>query len=494
MTDIELLNQHRSGSESAFADLVRRHLAWVYGLARRRLGDSHLADDVAQAVFVLLHRKSPQFTADRAMMSWLYKTACYVSDSAARAERRRHSRESKVAMQRPEATQPAETPEWQELAPLLDKLIGQLPRSDREAILLRYYRDLPLADVAEQIGTTPDAARKRIERAIEKLRGLAAQNGSSLSAASLASGLAAFVRVPPPPGLVATATVVATAPAGSAIAASTAGIVQGALTMMASTKITLVSFAALAILLVGGLISGAVWMLADGQTDSNNAQAPTTAPSTLPTLAETSPPPIPFDANGPLPRLAPFSGIRWHNNVPEIQVDARWYELVAVDDIPVADILRSPRIARESDPQKHKHFGEDLVECLAKMHHPVGDTVNLQVRTLDASRTLSTLQNVPLTADNRDSLMNWPAPGQTSLFQGFRHKDSLPQVEENDTWYDLLAVNNISVEKMRDPRKPPTQRTGRITTRSRFSRPWDNRRKAKQSCGCELLIPTKRSR
>ena len=450
MTDVELLNQHRNGSDSAFADLVRRHLTWIYGLARRRLGDSHLAEDVAQAVFVLLHRKSPAFTADRAMMSWLYKTACYASDSAARAERRLHGREAKVAMSRPEAIQPAETPEWQELAPLLDELIGQLSRADREAILLRYYRDFTLAEIAEQIGTTPDAARKRIERAIEKLRRLAAQKGSALSTVSLASGLATFVRIPPPPGLVATATVVATAPAGSAMAASTAGIVKGTITMMASTKITIVSVAAVAILLVGGLISGAVWMLADGQT-------PATGPTTLPAQAEApatpaapvaSTPPVPFDAHGPLPKLAPFSAIRWHVDVPEVQVNGTWYELVGIDDITVDQIFNFQKDTGDGDWRKH--FGEDLVEVLNNMHHAVGETINLQVRTLDAKKTATILPNVPMTADNRRALMNWPATDQTSLFEGFRSTDSNPQVEENDTWYELLAIDDVSIERIRD--------------------------------------------
>lgn len=446
MTDIELLNQHRNGSDSAFADLVRRHLAWIYGVARRRLNDSHLAEDVAQAVFVLLHRKSPQFTADRAMMSWLYKTACYASESAARTERRRQNRESKVAMSRPESTEPAQTPQWQELAPMLDQLIGRLSRPDREAILLRYYRDLSFAEVAEQIGATPDAARKRVERAVEKLRQLASERGNALSAASLASGLATLVRVPLPPGLIATATTAATAPAGSAITASTAGIVKGTLTMMATTKFTIVSLTTLAILLIGGLISGAAWMLADAQTQPSAAQAPTTAPAPLP--AAPAQPPVPFDANGPIPKLAPFSAIRWHGNIPEVQVNQTWYELIAFDDLPVNQIFNFQRDT--GDPAWRKHFGEDLVEILMKMHRQVYDTANLQVRTLDASKTMTTLQNIPMTADNRSALMNWPAPDQTSLFQGFRSTDSYPQVEENDTWYDLIAIDNIPIEKIRD--------------------------------------------
>jgi RNA polymerase sigma factor (sigma-70 family) len=568
MTDAELLNQHRNGSDSAFADLVRRHLAWVYGLARRRLGDAHLAEDVAQAVFVLLHRKSPRFAADRAMVSWLYKTACYASDSAARGERRRQHRESKVAMSRPEAAAPQEPAEWQQLAPLLDELIGRLPRCDREAILLRYYRDLSFAEVAEQIGGTADAARKRVERGIEKLRQLAAERGGTVSAASLAAGLAAFVRIPPPPGLVATATVVATAPAGSAMAASTAAIVKGAITMMASTKLTIFAGVTVACVVLGGALCGTVWMLADGQSDSINAQTPATAPTTVPmSVAKVDNIDLPFIndpdvigdwksvdfvreksefnpnrqnwkgqlflegltflENGKMPQpwmtwtkgvvihhgdktashyeiqemdgqhylffewkngdvilrgqkpsyyvmrrseattqaepaansppspapaeSAPFSGLRWHGEVPEVLVDGTWYELVAIDDLRVNQIISFQKSSRDAAWQKH--FGEDLVDVLSRMHHPTGDTVQLQVRTLNADRTVTTLQNVPMTEENRHALMNFPASDQTSLFQAIRWQDAIPQVQINGTWYELVSVEREPAGRLVDSAK-----------------------------------------
>src|SRR2546421_6663410 len=87
MTDVELLEKHRGGCDEAFADLVRRHLGWVYGMARRRLRDSQLAEDVAQAVFILLHRKAPRFAAGGAMGNWLHKTAWYATENAAPNQR-----------------------------------------------------------------------------------------------------------------------------------------------------------------------------------------------------------------------------------------------------------------------------------------------------------------------------------------------------------------------------------------------------------------------
>ena len=157
MTDVELLDQHRNGSESAFTDLVRRHLGWVYGLARLRLRDSHQADDVAQAVFILLHRKAPRFAGDGSLIAWLHKTAWYVTETAARSEQRRRARETEAAKIRPtvDSPQPAE---WQELAPLLDHLIDELSKSDREIILLRYYRELSIEELA---GRLVDSAKSK---------------------------------------------------------------------------------------------------------------------------------------------------------------------------------------------------------------------------------------------------------------------------------------------------------------------------------------------
>src|SRR3954463_16511443 len=102
MTDVQLLESHRTGrDDAAFAHLVRRHVGWIYGVARRRLRDSHLAEDVAQAVFVLLHRKAPRFPADGALVNWLHRATWYATEVAARNERRRRQRDTEAALLRP---------------------------------------------------------------------------------------------------------------------------------------------------------------------------------------------------------------------------------------------------------------------------------------------------------------------------------------------------------------------------------------------------------
>src|SRR4051794_34421291 len=151
-SDIELLEQHRTGdSDAPFATIVRRHVGWIHGVAARRLRDSHVADDVAQAVFILLHRKSPHFRNDRSLVAWLHRAAWYATEVAARQDRRRRKHETEaVIMQQQQQRQLAtqDDPQWFELAPMLDELIERLAQADREAVLLRYYRQMTYADVA----------------------------------------------------------------------------------------------------------------------------------------------------------------------------------------------------------------------------------------------------------------------------------------------------------------------------------------------------------
>src|ERR1017187_1341172 len=100
MDDWELLQLFaKNRSETAFAELVRRHLNWVYSLARRHVGDAHLAEDVAQSVFVLLARKAASLRRGTVLSGWLFRTTRYVASCAMRTEYRRKAREqAAVAM------------------------------------------------------------------------------------------------------------------------------------------------------------------------------------------------------------------------------------------------------------------------------------------------------------------------------------------------------------------------------------------------------------
>src|ERR1700690_3171282 len=172
MDDWQLLQAYaKNRSETAFAELVRIHLDWVYSVALRHVGNPHLAEDVVQSVFVLLARKARALGPRTQVGGWLFRTTRLVAGHARRAEQRRKIREATAYTMSPDTTSP-DTDEilWEQLAPHLDQAVAALSEADRTAILLRFYERLPLGRVGERMGVSEEAARKRVNRALERLR------------------------------------------------------------------------------------------------------------------------------------------------------------------------------------------------------------------------------------------------------------------------------------------------------------------------------------
>jgi hypothetical protein len=158
-----------------------------------------------------------------------------------------------------------------------------------------------------------------------------------------------------------------------------------------------------------------------------------------------------FDAPDRYPKLAPFTSVRWRGDVPEVQIaNKTWYELVAVNAVPVAQVID---MQRGRDPQWRKHFAEDLVETFGRMNHALARTVDLQVRTLDANKTLLTLSGVPMTAANRDAVMMDEPINPKALFLFLRWVGDMPQVKIRVTWYELLGVEDLTTAKLIDQAK-----------------------------------------
>ena len=136
MTDLELLKEYGEGqSQEAFAELVGRHLEWVYGAAARRVHDRELAEDVAQGVFIALARRAKSLGREQALTPWLLRVTRCAAISALRAVNRRQRHEQKAAAMRPESICDADSEaQWEEVAPLLDDQVLRLgdegPRGD----------------------------------------------------------------------------------------------------------------------------------------------------------------------------------------------------------------------------------------------------------------------------------------------------------------------------------------------------------------------------
>jgi RNA polymerase sigma factor (sigma-70 family) len=237
--DGELLRRYaETNSESAFTELVKRHLALVYSAALRQVnGDAHLAQDVAQTVFADLARKAASLAGRPVLTGWLYTSAHFAAAKAVRAEQRRHTREEEAHLMNQLLCDTAPDPDWERLRPVLDAAMLELNEADREAVLLRYFDNRPHAEIAGRLGLSENAARMRVERALEKLHALLVRRGVSSTAALSAVISANAVQVAPA-GLAATLSTAALAGTTLATTTTATAIKSIAMTTLQKTLIT----------------------------------------------------------------------------------------------------------------------------------------------------------------------------------------------------------------------------------------------------------------
>ena len=188
MDDRELLNEFVTArSQSAFRELVERHLPVVYSAARRMVGDSHLAEEVAQTVFTTLAQKADSIRPPQVLGGWLYNTTRHLAMHAVRTEQRRREREQTAfAMQALE-----QAADESAIAEHLEPAMAELDAEDRDALVLRFLVNRGLREVGAELGVSEEAARKRVSRALERLRALLERRGVTASGVLLATALSA---------------------------------------------------------------------------------------------------------------------------------------------------------------------------------------------------------------------------------------------------------------------------------------------------------------
>jgi len=245
MNGSDLLADYRNtGSEGAFSELVRRYTNLVYSIAKRRLSNGPLAEEVTQTVFTRLANAAPKLKSDAELVAWLHRTTVHVAIDAWRSETRRRTREQHAAaMEPPESAQL-----WDEIAPNLDEALNQLSDTDRQAVLLRYFERKPMRDIGRTLGVSEDAAKMRLSRAIDRLRTQLRLRGVTCAAGVLAGHLAERSVEAAPSQLLATLSSVK-----FATGATTLGAFSLLLTVMSNAKLisALVVLAAVGIGVIG---------------------------------------------------------------------------------------------------------------------------------------------------------------------------------------------------------------------------------------------------
>jgi len=178
-SDGELLRSYaETAAEPAFAELVRRHLDVVYAAALRQVnGDAHLAQDIAQTVFTDLARKAAVLSGRPVLTGWLYTSTHFAAAKVVRSEQRRRTHEQEASLMNELLQSGTPEVDWAKLRPVLDRVMHKLKASDREVILMRFFENRPLAEIGRVLGLSEDTARKRVDRALGKLRLILVRQG-----------------------------------------------------------------------------------------------------------------------------------------------------------------------------------------------------------------------------------------------------------------------------------------------------------------------------
>ena len=300
MNDFELLREYAGrASEDAFTLLVNRYVNLVYSAAFRQAGDARDAEEITQAVFLILARKAGGMRRDTVLSGWLLRTTRFVTWNARRREMSRRQLEREAMNLYSTETDAA----WKKISPILDEALVNLSEKDRAAVALRFFEEKSFKEIGQTMGLTEDGAQKRVSRAVEKLRADFARRGIALPAALITGAIMAGA--------------VQAAPSHLAASVASAAFAGTAVTANALAKITLSAWEAARLKLLalqGGAVTLVVALI--GVTavhlNSRNVGSPTTTSQPAPMAARVATPLSPAIPETKPPEPAGGQTMRFH--------------------------------------------------------------------------------------------------------------------------------------------------------------------------------------
>jgi internalin A len=292
-TDHDLIRAFSRGDAAALDELARRHWGMVYGVCRRDLGDVHLAEDAAQAAFIVLAKKGAKLSPKVVIAGWLFKVARYAAADLKKMEFRRQYHERKAASMKTQLESMSSELNEPSKA-LLNSAVAALAQKDRDVVILRFFENQSISEIAATLGVAQDAARKRLSRAVDRLRSIFASHGILCPADAMETRLEQHeVAVIPP-------TLLATVSAGVAGHSTTAG----ASSVIAQQVIKRMLAAKLKLIVLAGAVVGAVAVPVTPLVYHALAGSRTVVPTvsgvpklTAPVPAKSPPIPQPFEAD-----------------------------------------------------------------------------------------------------------------------------------------------------------------------------------------------------
>ena len=218
-SDMQLLQRYaKERAEDAFTELVRRHLGLVYSAVLRQVQSPELAQEVSQTVFLDLSRNAKKLPPTTILSAWLYQVARRSAIDVVRRETRRHLRE-KTAQQLTDMN--STSADWRDIEPLLDEAMQSLDETDRAAVVLRYFENKSMREVGESLGSSENAAQKRLSRAVDQLSEFFTNKGLRTGAGAITAAIASNAVHAVPAGLITTISATVTSTGTAALAATT---------------------------------------------------------------------------------------------------------------------------------------------------------------------------------------------------------------------------------------------------------------------------------